>query len=407
MENREVKGKKNRMLFLADSSRVVEDDAGELFLPGEFSNGMLERYMRLCDEFVIVCRKDNRIFSNEEAKNSYNMQSSNKIEVVCIKDRFASIKNYFSLSEKKFNDKIIENEIKKADFIVVRAFSSMSTGRFYELLHKYHKKVLVESIGCSWAAMWNHGIRGKILASSSFFSTRKRIKNADYVCYVTKKFLQKRYPTKGKQISISDVDIPDLDIAILERRKEKIQNHVGVYRIGTVAAVNVDYKGQKYVIKALAWLRRRGNQEFEYHCVGGGSNEKLKRLSERLGVSDSVFFVGSLPHDKVIRFLDSIDLYIQPSLLEGLPRALVEAMSRGIPGFGSNVGGLPELLEKKCLFKKKSVKQIIKFLEMVNQEFLLEQAERNFEVAKKYEPKKNDKKRLEFYSRYVSECEKR
>lgn len=406
MNNREVKGKKNRMLFLADASRVVEDERGEFFLPGEFSHGMLERYMELCDELIIVCRKDREILSTEKAKNSYNIKLSDSIKVVCIRDRFSSIKNYLSLSVKKYNDKLIENEIKKADFVVVRAFSSMPARKFYRLLHKYHKKVLVESIGCSWDAMWNHGIKGKILAPYFFINARKRIWKADYVCYVTENFLQKRYPTKGKQISISDVDISDLNISVLERRKERIQNHAGVYKIGTIAAVNVDYKGQKYVIKALSKMKTHGSQDFEYYCVGGGSNKKLKQLSERLGISERVYFIGSLPHDKVIQFLDGIDLYIQPSLQEGLPRALVEAMSRGLPGFGSNVGGIPELLDRKCLFKKKRVKQIINLLERLSQGFLLEQSERNFEVAKKYEPKENNHRRLEFYKEYVSKCEK-
>jgi glycosyltransferase involved in cell wall biosynthesis len=42
--------------------------------------------------------------------------------------------------------------------------------------------------------------------------------------------------------------------------------------------------------------------------------------------------------------LDTADLFVHPSRTEGLPRALIEAMARGLPCIGSNVGGIPELL---------------------------------------------------------------
>ena len=47
--------------------------------------------------------------------------------------------------------------------------------------------------------------------------------------------------------------------------------------------------------------------------------------------------------------LDTCDIYVQPSLQEGLPRALIEAMSRGCPCIGARTAGIPELLPEECL----------------------------------------------------------
>ena len=61
-------------------------------------------------------------------------------------------------------------------------------------------------------------------------------------------------------------------------------------------------------------------------------------------------FNGVLPSGQpVLNWLDDIDIYVQPSFQEGLPRALVEAMSGGRPAFASTTGGIPELLPADCL----------------------------------------------------------
>ena len=77
------------------------------------------------------------------------------------------------------------------------------------------------------------------------------------------------------------------------------------------------YKGQQYIIKALALLRQQGI-EMEYHLVGAGTGEYLRKVAKKNGVEDLVFLKGALPHSEIMAFLDTVDIYIQPSKQEGI-----------------------------------------------------------------------------------------
>ena len=96
--------------------------------------------------------------------------------------------------------------------------------------------------------------------------------------------------------------------------------------------------------------------------------------------------------------MDGVDIYLQPSLVEGLPRALIEAMSRGCPAVGSSVGGIPELLDRSMVFSHTNVE---KFQEIIltllnDKSLMLTEAKENFINAKKYESGSLDAKRKEF-----------
>ena len=118
-------------------------------------------------------------------------------------------------------------------------------------------------------------------------------------------------------------------------------------------------------------------------------------------------FCGILPSgDAVSAWLDGIDIYIQPSFLEGLPRALVEAMSRGCPALGSSVGGIPELLAAGCLHPPGDSLALASLLvQAVNDKcWQRQQAERNFQEAAQYEKAILDQRRRAFWLEFISYC---
>jgi glycosyltransferase involved in cell wall biosynthesis len=104
----------------------------------------------------------------------------------------------------------------------------------------------------------------------------------------------------------------------------------------------------------------------------------------------------------VFDWLDAIDIYVQPSRQEGLPRALIEAMSRGLPAFGARTGGIPELIDEKFLFSntRTNIDEICSILRcFLNPKIRKEQALRNFEASTEYDGRFIEERRHEMLCR--------
>jgi len=111
-------------------------------------------------------------------------------------------------------------------------------------------------------------------------------------------------------------------------------------------------KGHRFLIEAMALLRDRGVPA-ELLLAGEGElrDEILEQIAT-LHLSDRITLLGAVPHDRLlamyaereimITVLASVDL--GGGLHEGIPAALMEAMSHGVPTVGTSTGGIPELL---------------------------------------------------------------
>src|SRR5690606_23050109 len=105
-------------------------------------------------------------------------------------------------------------------------------------------------------ALWNHSLVGKILAPIEYIKMRRNVKNSKYSVYVTNDFLQNRYPTQGNNINISNVYLKKIDDNILNKRIDKINSSSpSKVILGTIGHLNVKYKGQHLIIKALSKLK--------------------------------------------------------------------------------------------------------------------------------------------------------
>ncbi len=115
------------------------------------------------------------------------------------------------------------------------------------------------------------------------------------------------------------------------------------YVIGNVGNL-YPVKGQKTLIQAFSEVLSRTDKDLFLVLVGRGAElESLKLQVGEQGVpSHRVIFTGF--RSDIVNIMCSMDLYVQPSLSEGHPLAVLEAMSLGIPVAASSVGGIPELL---------------------------------------------------------------
>lgn len=362
-------------------------------LPGE----VLKRYINVFGSMTIVARCEDI----KEMDENLTLSSIEGTKFVPVPNH-KSIKSYYKISDVK---NIIKNEVMNADHIISRVSTLGYIAAKYA--KKYNKPYLVEVVGCTWDSMWNYSFKGKILAPFSYYNQKRIVKDAPYVVYVTKNFLQKRYPNFRKNINASNVSLINFDDNVIKNRLDKIRKSDLSKKtiIGTIGAIDVKYKGQETIIKTLGLLKKQGLNNFEYQIVGGGNQKYLKKIADKYKVNDQVKFLGTMPHNLVFSWLDKIDLYVQPSKTEGLPRALIEAMSRGLPAIGTDVGGIPELLEKKYTFSKyrKSEKELENILKTINIEDFLEQALRNYNVSKEYDKNLIEARRKSFFENFYNQ----
>lgn len=298
--------------------------------------------------------------------------------------------------------KVLRDDIKNNEAVIVRLDSFLGLQTILEC-RRANKPYMIELVGCAWDSFWNHGLAGKILAPYLFMRTKREVKRAPFVVYVTSKFLQKRYPTRGVNTNISNVKLNKQNPEDLARRLEKIENSGEKIVLGTAANVDIHYKGQQFVIEALGILKKKGFINFEYQILGAGDQTFLINMAQKYDVQDQVKMLGSFPHEKVFEWLRSdLDVYIQPSLQEGLPRSVIEAMSVGLPCIGSDVAGIPELLDADWVFprKKNKGKKISELLIKIDKNALEKQAIRNFKEAEKYDYNLLLKKRYEILEKY-------
>ena len=109
--------------------------------------------------------------------------------------------------------------------------------------------------------------------------------------------------------------------------------------VGCVAVLE-ERKGHRFLLEALALLKARG---VKLRCLLAGEGperQSLERMTLRLGLEHAVQFSGFIADTAA--FLNSIDVFVLPSLHEGLGVAALEAMAAGKPVVASRVGGLSE-----------------------------------------------------------------
>lgn len=103
-------------------------------------------------------------------------------------------------------------------------------------------------------------------------------------------------------------------------------------------------KGVTYLLDAFSRLRRL-RPDLHLVLVGGGSErEALSAQASGLGITAQVTFSGEKPHDEIPLWMNAADLFCLPSLNEGWPTVLFEALACAKPIVATRVGGIPEAI---------------------------------------------------------------
>jgi colanic acid/amylovoran biosynthesis glycosyltransferase len=111
--------------------------------------------------------------------------------------------------------------------------------------------------------------------------------------------------------------------------------------VGRLAVV----KGLPILLESLATLKIR-HPDILLTVVGDGPDrQKLEQMTDQLGLSQNVNFVGYQSQAEVRRFLQQTDVFVMSSFAEGIPVVLMEAMAAGVPVVATQIAGVSELVE--------------------------------------------------------------
>lgn len=350
-----------------------------------------KRYLQVFDSVLVVAR----VRKVEKVPDNWNKITGPRVEFCALPDYNGP---YQYLRQMQHINKIIRDALRQDIAIILRVPGHIST-QVWKLLEPECPYGL-EVIGDPWDVFAPGSIRNVIRPYARWSWTRNlktQCKRAAAVAYVTEHILQHRYPAAhdAHTTYYSSIDLSPADLcADTNRRLETISaipnrlaGNAPPVRLGFIGTFSQMHKLPHVHIKALAQCVARG-ANVTLDMIGDGMLlGDMKALARRLSVGDHVNFCGCLPGGKPITdAMETFDLFLNATASEGLPRTVIEAMSRGCPCIASNVGGIPELLEKSFLVPPGDAKALSeKILSVLNDHKSMATAvERNVRIARNY-----------------------
>lgn len=229
---------------------------------------------------------------------------------------------------------------------------------------------------------------------------------ANGVACVTKHYLQSHYTSKHPDAffeNYSSLALPKsfyTSPRVYPERKEFVISHVC-----TQVMFN-GRKGYNEIIEAMRVLKNR-NVNVRVEFAGPDYHNGIQLLSDyakKLGVEDRVKFIGGVNRRQLSEYLESSDLYVMPTMAEGLPRVIIEAMAKGLPCITTPVSGNPELVSEHFLVDYYDIATLAdRIEELVTDKVVYEATSReNFERSLQYEASVLEKRRDSFYTKLKS-----
>ena len=166
------------------------------------------------------------------------------------------------------------------------------------------------------------------------------INNEDYELAKSKFQLRhngKVYYVPGVGIDLSQYDLPD---GVREKKRKELGLKETDIVLISSGELN-ENKNNQIIIQALSKLR---HENLHYIICGTGSKyDELKKMTSDNGLDDYIHFLGY--RNDIKELYRASDIFVMPSLREGLSRSIMEAMASGLPCVVSNIRGNTDLLE--------------------------------------------------------------
>jgi len=339
------------LLLVADGHYYQTPD-GTVYSDSVFDYTFYKRYLSAFDHVYAVIRAK----QVQEAPSGKKLASGARISFFLLPNYhgpYQFIKKYLSI-KKRVKEICNDKQIDCAIFRIPAATANI-VGRCFQ---KTGKPFAVEVVTDPWANFGPLAKGNKIMlwfVSRSWTNAVKDLcMQADGASYVTERYLQKLYPPKcakyneGFTASYSSVELSEDGFG----QPKKWADSQTIFTITHAANYFSSYgKGHLTVMDAIKIVREKG-YDVRVQFIGDGPKRVVfEEYAKKLGIKDSVQFLGRLANgDEVRKVVSNSDILILPTFAEGLPRVLLEAMSVGVPCLSSPICGIPEILTNEYLY---------------------------------------------------------
>jgi glycosyltransferase involved in cell wall biosynthesis len=397
--------------------RFLRTPDGRIWTVTQFPYEFFKSYLEVFESVRIVARA----FAISKPESNFHAVTGPGVEFKpfpAYKGPFEFARHYFEVK------KCARNAVAHGDAVILRVHGQVANS-LHDSLAADQIPFALEVVADPFDAFSPTANRHPIAPLARKYFTKRlkaQCRQALAVSYVTRSSLQARYPPaahngsavgscasscgplnystpgNGQYIaSFSDVDLPSKAYAPASRTGGRSNSTPQIVLVGALTSPS---KGHDVLLKALA-LNKESGLQADATFIGSGAYEStLQKLSAELGIADQVCFRGSLPAGVAIRDeLDRADLFILPSRAEGLPRAMLEAMARGLPCLGSTVGGIPELLDAEDMVPPDDPIALARIIREVlqHEQRLRDMSHRCLETARLYAVERLIERRRQFY----------
>ncbi|MBN1311621.1 MAG: glycosyltransferase family 4 protein [Anaerolineae bacterium] len=378
--------------------RFVQTQDGATWTKIAFANSFWQRYLDVFDHVRIIARA----LAVEALSSGWQRVDGERVS-------FAAVPHYigpWQYLRKRFTIQRVVREAFRPGQAVIMRMSSPIAAPLETYLRQMEYPYGLEVVGDPYGTFSSGAVKHPLRPFFRWWFSRQlreQCMRSAAVAYVTQQALQKRYPPALDAFSThySSIELKNTDFGAAR----EFEQTATMFTLIIVGTIDQPYKAHDVLIDALGISSQRG-LNLRLLVVGDGRNRlALEQQVRQLGLSSNVFFLGQLPAGTPVREqLDLADLFVLPSRYEGLPRAMIEAMARGLPCIGSTVGGIPELLPPEDMVPPgDAVALADKIHEVLSDpQRMCRMSARNLKKAREYHEDVLRERRIEFYQ-YVRE----
>jgi len=395
--------------------RFLRTPDGRVWTPTTFAYNFWQRYLEVFDSVRVVAR----VLDVPKVPDGCRRADGENVT-------FAPVPYYVGPWQFAFRVwsvmRAVQEAVTPQDAVILRVPSTLAN-LMVPVLRKRGQPFFLEVVGDPWDVFSPGVVKWfwlmRVLARFWFtWALKKQCQEAAAAAYVTKFALQRRYPHRKIYHNYSDVELSNTSFASTAQNPilthyssvelsdftfkmlKRDYHQKNKFTLITVGSLEQLYKGVDVLIDAVS-LCVKGGLDIRLVVVGDGRYRPyLEARCRKRGIEDRTHFLGQLPAgEPVYAQLDRADLFVLASRQEGLPRAMLEAMARGLPCIGTTVGGIPELLPPEDLVPPNNPYALAaKIKEVIgNPQRMAQMSFRNFQKAQEYREEVLQKKRRAFY----------